>query len=336
MKIALDIMGGDNAPESIIRGALSYLEHSSSKLYLVGNKEALTLSKSLIENNDNVLFVEANDIISPNDRPSRVFKTKPESSLVKTINMIKNGTVDGAISAGNTGALLSTSLFVLGKIPGIRRPALAVYIPSFKGNGTVLCDAGANTTSKPLHLIQFSVMASAYMKNLENITNPKIGLLNIGTEKNKGNDFTKESYKLLENNIENFVGNIESRNIMDDQADILICDGFTGNILLKSIEGLIEHMLDWITDSINNHNGNNNNSSFFIPAINDIKLLLDHEEHGATPLLGVNGIVMKAHGSSKSKGIKNALIATENAIKNNFINDIEQRLFCLQPSIENA
>ncbi len=332
MKIALDIMGGDNAPKSIIEGALSYLKHTDSKLYLVGDYDALKLSKSIINRNDNkISFIEASDKITPEDRPSRVFKTKPESSLVKTINMVKDGTVDGAISAGNTGALLSTALFVLGKIKEIRRPALAVYIPSFKGNGTVLCDAGANTTSKPIHLVQFALMASAYMKHLENISNPKIGLLNIGSEKNKGNDFTKESYQLMEKNLNNFVGNVESRYIMDDNADILICDGFTGNILLKSIEGLIEHMVGWVKESIHDHKMTRLSAPLFMPVINDIKVLLDHEEHGATPLLGVNGVVMKAHGSSKSKGIKNALIATENAIKNRLIDNIELRLSQFKP-----
>ena len=327
MNIALDIMGGDNAPMAAVNGAYEYLKDSNTNVFLVGNSTSIDKSKPILADFKNqVEFINAQDIITPDDRPSRIFKTKPNSSLVQSIKMIKDNTVNGVLSAGNTGALLSTSLFILGKIEGIRRPALSVYIPSFNGNGTILCDVGANTTSKPIHLLQFALMASAYIEHLHNISNPKIGLINIGSEYNKGNDLTKETYQLMNDNIDNFVGNIESRYIMDDKADILICDGFTGNILLKSIEGLIEHMIGWMKKSIKSHKMTRLSAPLFLPVINDIKVLLDHEEIGASPMLGVDGVVMKAHGSSKSKGIKNGLIATENAIKNNFINDIKFRL----------
>ena len=248
-----------------------------------------------------------------NDKPSKILKNKPNSSLVKTIELVSNNKADAAISAGNTGALLVSSLFMIGKIKNISRPAFAPFIPT-RNNGFIICDAGANVDAKPNHILQFALMASAYIEHLMNIKNPKVGLLNIGREKTKGSNLYRETYLLLENNLKNFYGNIESRYIHSGLVDVVVCDGFTGNIILKHSEGLMQNILSWVKES------NKSNNKF---NLENILSLLDYEEHGATPLLGINGIVMKCHGSSKSKSFYSSIQAARKAYDYKLINNIE-------------
>ena len=302
MKIAIDVMGGDNFPAANVDGVFDYLKKSNNldiHFLLIGNK--LLIERYLENKKLNSKFtsiIDASEVIDDTDRPSRVFKTKPNSSIVKSINLLKEKKVDAVISAGNTGALLATSLFLIGTIHNIKRPALAPYIPSQK-KGFILCDAGANVDTKPEHLMQFAIMSKSYLENVENISNPKIGLLNIGKEPNKGNELTKQAYQLLKSNFENFIGNIEPRYILNEDFDILICDGFTGNIVLKLTEGIFSNILDQL----------------------DIKTKFDYEEHGGTPILGVKGIVIKCHGSSSKKSITKS-IETAKIFHNKKIIDI--------------
>ena len=260
-----------------------------------------------------------------NERSSKIFKDKPNSSIVKAIKLVKNNHANAVVSAGNTGALLTTSLFLIGKIPGILRPALAPLIPT-KNSNFILCDVGANANSKPQHLLQFALMASAYMKHLENRLEPKIALLNIGQEKNKGNELMTLTYPLLEQNVKNFIGNIESRYLLNNKADVIICDGFTGNIVLKLTEGIISYLLDWIQNIYYNHSHEQSISNEFLSILKEIQNSLDPEEYGATPLLGINGIVMKCHGSATQRGIKNSLFCAEKAVKENLIKNISNLL----------
>ena len=248
-----------------------------------------------------------------------------DSSLVKSIQLVKDGEAQAAVSAGNTGALLTSSLFLIGKIPGIRRPAFAPFIPTNNG-GFILCDAGANADSKPQHLVQFALMASAYIEHLKNRPNPKVALLNIGREENKGNELMSNAYPMLKTHVRNFIGNIESRYILEGKADVVICDGFTGNIVLKLTEGIISHLMGWIQERIKVHSADNDISSIITPVFTDIKNTLDHEEHGATPLLGINGVVMKCHGSSSERGIKNSIIAAQKTVEGKLIDGIADRL----------
>jgi len=329
MKIALDVLGGDNAPYSNIKGAYTYLDEcgqESSDLILLGDKTQIEETiQELSLDISKVTIVHTTEIVDMNDRSSRIFREKPDSSLVKAIQLVKDGAAQAALSAGNTAALLSSSLFLIGKIPGIIRPAFAPFIPSDRG-GFILCDAGANADSKPQHLLQFALMSEAYIKHLENRQNPKVALLNIGLEENKGNELTKATYPLLKEHISNFIGNIESRYIMDGKADIIICDGFTGNIVLKLTEGIIAHLMEWLQKQLRSSGLGNDITSIFNTVFSDITATLDHEEHGATPLLGINGIVMKCHGSSTARGIKNSLKAAHKTIEANLIEDIAGRL----------
>ena len=329
MKIALDVLGGDNAPYTNIEGAASYINEfgdSASDLILVGDSNIIK-SKIIDYNIDSskINIIHTTDAIDMNARSSRVFREQPNSSLVKSIKLVADGSAQAVVSAGNTGALLSSALFLIGKISGIKRPAFAPYIPN-STNGFILCDVGANVDTKPIHLIQFALMAEAYIKHLKNLENPKVALLNIGLEENKGNELTKSTYPILKEHFKNFIGNIESRDIMNNKADVVICDGFTGNIVLKLTEGIIAHIINWIYNDLKNTDIDDNSKYNIKKIVENIILSLDHEEHGATPLLGINGIVMKCHGAATPKSIKNAIIAAQNNVKNNLVKEISNQL----------
>ena len=318
IKIALDMMGGDNAPSSNIGGVVEFLaeNNNSTKIYLVGKSNDIIKQLELFPKikSENFEIIDASEIVDFNDRPSRILKEKPDSSMIKSIDLLKNNVVDAVVSAGNTGCLLASSFFRLGTIENIKRPALIAFIPSENGN-FLICDAGANSSAKPIHLLQFSRMASLYIHNQLNIEQPKIGLLNIGLEKGKGNELAKESYSLMEEHLEGFIGNIESRYIFDGKADIIACDGFTGNIVLKLIEGMAEYNLGLISSKLNLDDNKK---------IDDIKKIYNYEEYGATPILGVKGLVLKSHGSSSKLSIKNALKTAEKLHKFNLINKFEK------------
>ena len=324
MRIALDIMGGDNAPSSNIIGAKSFIDstpNSDTKIILVGPKKII--EQEIKDNAPNIPsnrfeIYDADEIITMDEKkPAYAFKNKPNSSLVKAVQLVKEGLADAIISAGNTAALLSSSLFILGKINNIKRPALATYIPSNK-NGFILCDVGANTDVKPIHLVQFAIMASDYVKYIEGLESPKIGLLSIGSEKSKGNKLTLDTYPLLEENLENFIGNIESRDLLQGEIDVVICDGFTGNVVLKLIEGVIGHFYHSLQPA--------EKSKETKTIIKNIFDRYDYEKHGGSPFLGVRGIVLKCHGSCGHRSIKNTLNSCEIFYKNNIINKIENDL----------
>ena len=329
MNIALDVLGGDLAPTMNIEGAISYLNEngtSAASLILIGDDKMIkdTL-QSYTYNISKVHILHTTEVVDMHEKPARIYKEKPDSSLVKSIQLVKNGEANAAVSAGNTGALLTSSLFLIGKIPGIRRPAFAPFIPSSKG-GFILCDAGANADSKPQHLVQFALMAGAYMEHLEKQPHPRVALLNIGSEKNKGNELTTATYPLLEKLVDNFIGNIEARYIMEGKADVIICDGFTGNIVLKLTEGIITHLMEWVQGLYYNQSDDADLSSEFLSVLKEIQNTLDHEEYGATPLLGINGVVMKCHGSATARGISNSLLAAQKTVEENLIEDIADRL----------
>tara|TARA_Y100001936_G_C15922405_1_gene584829 strand:- start:27 stop:986 length:960 start_codon:yes stop_codon:yes gene_type:complete len=317
IKIALDIMGGDNAPQSNINGAIDFFKKNqgSVKIYMVGNKKYILseLEKNKNIPNDTFEIIHTSQIIDSNDKPSRIIKTKPDSSMNKAICLLKDNIVDAVISSGNTGCLVSSSFFNLGTIEGVKRPALFTIIPSEKGN-FLLGDVGANPSSKPEQLLQFSKMASIFAKYQLKINDPKIGLLNIGSEPNKGTELIKETYSLMNNELTNFIGNIESRYIFDSKADIVICDGFTGNIVLKLIEGTMNYNLNLITDKLNLKS---------TEQIESLKSIYDYEQTGAAPILGINGLVLKSHGASSRISIFNALKTAERLCSINLISKFQ-------------
>jgi glycerol-3-phosphate acyltransferase PlsX len=241
--------------------------------------------------------------------------------MVKGIRLVKDKAVDAFISAGNTGAQMATSLLALGRIPHVKRPALSAFFSGLSG-GKILCDVGANPDARAEHLLQFAIMSSVYLDHIEGIKNPKIGLVNIGEEPTKGSDLYQEAHKLLSKELPNFVGNIESRNIFTCDADVLVCDGFVGNTIIKFAEGCISSFTEMIKEKIASKNRYKIGAQMLQPALEEIKNRYDYEEHGGTPLLGVDGISIVCHGASTSKSIMNSIVLAQKSINKNLIEDV--------------
>ena len=308
MKILLDAMGGDNAPEASIKGAVKAIKEIESEIILIGNEEIINQKIKEIYNKENISEISerlkiqnATETIEMEDIPTQAIKNKKDSSMVVGFNMLKNGEGDVFVSAGNSGALLTGATLLVGRIKGVDRPAIAPMLPSYK-KGLMLIDAGANTNCKPINLLQFAEFANIYLKNIYNIKKPAIGLLNIGTEETKGNDLMKESYKLLKGNAEkyniNFVGNVEGREAFSGDIDAVVTDGFTGNIFLKTVEGFGKLVKRSLTESLKK---NILSTLACIPALPGIKRFsktMDYKEYGGALFLGVKKPVVKAHGSS--------------------------------------
>ena len=324
MIIALDAMGGDLAPQAIIKGALDAVNNSSDdlKIILVGDQEKIN---SFVESTlpKQISIHHASEIVTMDDDGSKVFKSKPDSSIVQGLKLVKENHANAFISAGHTGAVMATSLFLLGRIPHVKRPCLGVYIKTQTG-GKILCDVGANPDANPAQLLQFGIMASVYLDHVEGVNKPQIGLINIGEEPTKGSELYKDAYKLFKNELPNFIGNVESRNLFDCKANVLVCDGFVGNILIKFAEGWINTFSNLIKNKINDKITYKIGAGLIKPALEEIKNQYDYEEHGGTPLLGVNGIVIVSHGSSTPKAIMNSIFVAQESIKQNLIQDISR------------
>lgn len=324
MIIALDAMGGDLAPQAIIEGALDAVNNSSDdlKIILVGDQKKIN---SFVESTlpKQISIHHASEIVTMDDDGSKVFKSKPDSSIVQGLKLVKENHANAFISAGHTGAVMATSLFLLGRIPHVKRPCLGVYIKTQTG-GKILCDVGANPDANPAQLLQFGIMASVYLDHVEGVNKPQIGLINIGEEPTKGSELYKDAYKLFKNELPNFIGNVESRNLFDCKANVLVCDGFVGNILIKFAEGWINTFSNLIKNKINDKITYKIGAGLIRPALKEIKNQYDYEEHGGTPLLGVNGIVIVSHGSSTPKAIMNSIFVAQESIKQNLIQDISR------------
>ena len=308
MKILLDAMGGDNAPDAVIQGAVRAIKEIESDIVLVGNEKiilerikALYQKNSIEEISTKLSIHHTTEKIEMEDIPTQAIKQKKDSSMVVGFRLLKEEKGDVFISAGNSGALLTGATLLVGRIKGIDRPAIAPMLPSYK-KGLMLIDAGANTNCKPLNLLQFAQMANIYLKNTYNIEKPAIGLLNIGTEETKGNDLTKEAYKLLKENSEkygiNFVGNVEGREAFTGEIDAIITDGFTGNVFLKTIEGFGKLVKRSLTESLKKNFLSIIASIPALPAIKRFSKTMDYKEYGGALFLGVKRPVVKAHGSS--------------------------------------
>ena len=326
MKLALDAMGGDLAPRAIVRGVLLVLAETADdvKFILVGQPEAIEAELNG-RKSSRISIHPATQIVNMHESASRVIKTKPDSSIVQGIKLVKDKKADAFISAGNTGAVMSTSLLSFGRIPGVKRPALGAYIPTLTG-GKIICDVGANPDVKPFHMLQFAIMASHYLIHVEKIKNPPIGLINIGTESNKGSDLYQKTYALLDQELDNFVGNVEGRHLLDCEARVLVCDGFVGNIVLKFAEGWLKTFTDEIKNRIGNRKRYLLGALLLKPVFSSIKKHFDYEEYGGTPLLGVNGLSIICHGSSSEKAIKNSIMVAISCVEKNLINDTKVSL----------
>ena len=307
MKVAIDAMGGDLAPKSTVEGAIQAAKaFPDLEIILVGKTEEI--KKHFVEPMPpNISIQNADEVIKTEDEPVKAVRRKKNSSLVVASQMVKNREVDAVITAGNTGAFMAAGLLVAGRIPGIERPALAPVIPTTGKNGVLALDVGANMDPKPEHLVQYAKMGKIYAERVLGIKDPRIGLLNVGTEETKGNELTKATFPLLKQESMNFVGNVEARDVPSGECDVLITDGFTGNILLKLTEGLASSIFSLLKVEFTKNTISKLAAFLLKPSLKNLKKQMDYSEVGGAPLLGVNGAFIKAHGSSDAKAIMNAV-----------------------------
>jgi len=328
-------MGGDNAPDDIVIGCIDALSvEDGYDIMIIGDSEKI--QKILQQRkcySPRISVKHAKECINNDDIPTKAIKSKKDSSMVIGLNLLKDKTSDVFISAGNTGALMTGALLILGRIDGIDRPALAPMIPTKKG-GAVLIDAGLNTSCKPDNYLQFGIIGSIYMKEIMDIKNPRVGLINVGVEEEKGSEITRHAYNKLANSGLNFVGNIEGREIPEGKVDVAVCDGFTGNVLLKFLEGVGSFIFEGL-HKVYSKNLISKMAAFIVRnELRNFKRRLDYEEYGGTPILGVNGNVIKCHGSSNAKSIKNAITRACRFAKSSLLEQIKREFGAL--GVENV
>ena len=310
VKVAVDAMGGDNAPSEIVKGAvLAVQEDSRIKVFLVGPEEVLKKElEQYPDLGDRLEVVNASEVITNDEAPVMAVRRKKDSSIVVAMTLVKNGTADAFVSAGSTGAVLVGAQLVVGRIKGVERSPLAPLIPTTKGL-SLLIDCGANVDARPSHLLQFAKMGSIYMEHIEGIKNPRVAIVNIGTEEEKGNMLVKETFPLLKNcNDINFIGSIEAREIPYGYADVIVCEAFVGNVILKLYEGVSGALMGEIKKGMMSNLRSKIGAVLLKPALKKTLKKLDTSDHGGAPMLGLNGLVVKSHGNSTCKEIKNSIL----------------------------
>jgi len=305
VKIAIDAMGGDNAPKEIIEGVKQALEaFSDVEILLYGQQDKID---EYIKPQDRLTIIHCAEVIESEDDPVRSVRRKKDASMVRMAEAVKEGTADAAVSAGNTGALMSAGLFIVGRIEGVDRPALAPTLPTMDGKGFLMLDLGANADAKPEHLVQYAIMGSIYAEKVRGVQNPTVGLLNIGTEEKKGNELTKAAFPLLKEAPVNFIGNVESRDLLNGAADVVVTDGFTGNMVLKTIEGTAMNVFAMIKDVFMASTKTKIAAMLVKNDLSALKGMLDYSEYGGAGLFGLKAPVIKAHGSSNGTAFYNAI-----------------------------
>lgn len=306
MKLAIDAMGGDHAPEQIIAGVNRALKDMPDlELLIFGDQAKIA---PLLEESARAEIVHAPDVILGTDEPVRAVRRKKDSSLVMMAQAVADQQAAACVSAGNTGALMAAGLFVVGRIEGVERPALAPTFPTVDGAGFVMLDAGANSDAKPEHLLQYAVMGSVYAEKVRGIKKPRVGLLNIGTEEKKGNDLTKAAYKLLSDAPDlHFIGNVESRELLNGVADVVVTDGFTGNMVLKTIEGSALSIFSMLKTALTASTKSKIGALLLKDELRGLKNKMDYAEYGGAGLFGLKAPVIKAHGSSDANAFYHAI-----------------------------
>ena len=310
VKVALDAHGGDNAPDVVIQGAVDALNASENlKIYLVGVKDMIMPKlESMTYDKDRLEIVEASEIISMAEPPVAAIRKKKKSSIVIGMQMVRDKEADAFVSCGSTGAVLVGGQVIVGRIKGVDRPPLAPLIPTSKGF-SLLIDCGANVDSKPSNLVQFAKMGSVYMEKMLGIENPTVGIVNIGAEEEKGNNLVKDTFPLLKNCSEiNFVGSVEARDIPSGFCDVVVCDAFVGNVILKLYEGLGSTLISVVKESMMSSTRGKIGGALVKPALKERLKSFTVSEYGGAPLLGLKGLVVKGHGNSNAIEIKNALL----------------------------
>lgn len=333
MIIIVDAFGGDNAPVEIIRGCELAVKEYGINIKLVGKKDVI--NKAIEENNickNNMEIVDAPDVITMDDKPGDIIRSKKDSSMALGLRLLANGEGDAFVSAGNSGALVMGATTIVKRIKGVKRPAFAPIIPKEEGF-FMLIDCGANVDCKPQMLKQFAIMGSIYMEKVMKIKKPRVGLANIGTEEHKGGDLQKQAFTILkESDNINFIGNIEARDIPVDAADVVVSDGFTGNIILKTYEGVASTLMKKIKEVFSKNIRTKLAASIVYSDLKNMKKELDYNEYGGAPVIGIRAPVFKAHGSSNANTFKNAIKLLISYVNENVVSEISSNLE--QPSDE--
>jgi glycerol-3-phosphate acyltransferase PlsX len=307
-RIAIDAMGTDTAPGPEVEGAILAAQHKHAEVILVGPEDLLNQELEKRRGGRlGIRVVHASEVVTMEDAAAKSFRRKRDSSIRVAARLVREGEADGLVSAGNTGAVVTTAKVVLGSLEGVDRPALAAVFPTSTGKAAVLLDVGANVDCKPQHLEQFAVMGQIYYRVIFGVANPRVGLLSIGTEEHKGNDLTRESLRLLKQLPLNFVGNVEGRDLYNGRVEVIVCDGFIGNVALKISEGLVETISSMLKEELSSTAATKLGYVLSRRAYKIFKKRLDYSEYGGVPLLGVRGVCIICHGGSSANAIKNAI-----------------------------
>lgn len=330
MKLALDAMGGDHAPKEIVLGGLEALQQYDflEKVYFVGKRDAIEAvlqeaGQTKPIDDQKIEIVEASEVIEMEDHPATAYRRKKDASITVATRLVKEGVADAVVSAGSTGGQMVSALFGLGRIKGVSRPAIGCIIPTYEG-GKLLVDAGANTNVDETNLIQFAEMGSIYMSCVMGMEHPRVGLINNGSEETKGSELTQAVYQKLNAMPEiNFVGNLEGRDVPFGKAEVMTCDGFTGNVVLKTMEGMAKVILEMLQEEVYASTRGKVGGMLLKPSLRNLKKKMDYAEYGGAPLLGVNGISIVCHGSSKARAIFKAIEVANTCCESGFVEKLK-------------
>ncbi|WP_406678275.1 phosphate acyltransferase PlsX [Moorella sp. ACPs] len=323
MQIAVDAMGGDHAPGEIVRGAVAAAREKIADIILVGDKRRLEPELNPLHPPANLEIVHTEQVVAMDEQPALALRRKREASIIVATRLVKEGRAAAVVSAGSTGAQMAAALLILGRSGKIQRPAIATIIPTLKGP-KLLLDAGANVDCRPEHLYEFALMGNVYAARVMGIREPRVGMLNIGTEACKGNEQTLGAYNLLKDAPLNFIGNIEGRDILAGDTDVIVCDGFVGNVLLKFGEGMAQALFTMIGREIKNSFRARLGAALVLPALRGLKKQVDYTEYGGAPLLGVQGVSIICHGSSNARAIKNAIKVAVRCVEQGLVTGLGQ------------
>lgn len=326
MKIVVDAMGGDYAPLEVVKGAVEAAREYKLEIVLTGSEEQVHKELAKYDTKGlNIEVADAPEIIAMGEHPATAVRKKKQSSIVVANRLVKEGRGDAVVSAGNTGAAMAASFFNLGRIKGIDRPAIASLLPTTRGPALLL-DVGANAECKPENLLQFAIMGSIYMNRIMGVENPRVGLLNIGEEETKGSELYQQTYQLLSGATINFIGNVEGRDITQSTADVVVCDGFVGNVVLKFAEGLSRDLFGMIKAEVKKGIISKIGAAMFFSRAKGLKKKLDQNEYGGAPLLGIDGVSIIGHGSSNAYAVKNAIRVAKECIESSFVEEIRKSI----------
>lgn len=324
MRIAIDAMGGDHAPDAVVKGAVQAVEHFRDlSVTLVGDEAKIA---PFLKENSRIGILHTTEVITGEEEPVRAVRHKPSASMVLAAKEVKEGRADACISAGNTGALMAAGIFIVGRIRGIERPALAPMLPTLDGKGFLLLDVGANADAKPSHLLQYAYMGSVYAEKVNKIEKPRVGLLNIGTEPKKGNELARKAYELLSEADLHFIGNVEARDLLAGAADVVVADGFTGNMVLKTMEGTAYALFQMLKDVLTGSVKTKIAAGFLKNDLLKLKSKMDYTEYGGAGLFGLKAPVVKAHGSSNDHAIFHAIRQAREMAERRVTETIEKML----------